>query len=84
MHKELGAVTDTSLLLRPEEAADVLAIGRSKLYELMATGQLDSVRIGRSRRVSRQALAAYVARLRDDATPGTTAAENAGDSDSGA
>lgn len=54
------------LLLTPDDAAHVLSIGRSKLYELLATGALRSVRIGTSRRIPLEALAAYVARLTDD------------------
>ncbi len=52
------------LLLKPEEAADLLGIGRSKLYELLAQGAVDSVRIGGSRRVPRAALEEFVERLR--------------------
>ena len=39
------------VLLRAEEVAQVLNIGRSKAYELMASGQLPVMRIGRSVRV---------------------------------
>ncbi len=52
-----------SLLYRPEDAARVLGIGRSKAYELIATGDLASVQIGRLRRIPRAALEAYVERL---------------------
>ena len=34
------------LLLRPLEAADSVGIGRSKMYELLANGEIPSVRIG--------------------------------------
>ncbi len=51
------------LLLTPEDAARALSIGRSKLYELLATGALRSVRIGTSRRIPVETLAAYVHRL---------------------
>lgn len=51
------------LLLTPEDAALVLSIGRSKLYELLATGALRSVHIGTSRRIPAEELAAYVQRL---------------------
>ena len=54
----------TRLLLRPEEAAEVLGIGRSKLYELLAAGRIESVRIGSSRRVPVEGLHDYVQRLR--------------------
>lgn len=53
-----------SLLYRPEYAAELLGIGRSKLFELMATGQLESVKIGRSRRIPRVSLEALVEGLR--------------------
>lgn len=58
------------LLYRPDEAAEVLGIGRSRLYELLASGQMSSVHIGRSRRVPAEALTAYVRDLHEEATPG--------------
>jgi excisionase family DNA binding protein len=51
------------LLLTPEEAASVLGIGRTKLYRLLATNQLRSVRIGGSRRIAAVALADFVRQL---------------------
>jgi len=53
----------TSLLLKPEEAAEVLGVGRSTVYELMRAGTLRSVLIGRSRRVPREAVEAFVDNL---------------------
>lgn len=57
------------LLLKPEEAAEVLGIGRSKLYELLAAGAIESVRIGSCRRVPADALEDFVARLRAPGGP---------------
>jgi excisionase family DNA binding protein len=57
------------LLLTPEEAARALGIGRTKLYELLTTARLPSVRIGGSRRVSVEALTEFVRCLTP--TPGT-------------
>jgi excisionase family DNA binding protein len=51
------------LLLRPEEVATVLRVGRTRVYELMRSGDLRSVKIGHLRRVSATAVAEYVARL---------------------
>jgi excisionase family DNA binding protein len=51
------------LLLRPEEVAECLNIGRSKVYELMRAGDLESVQIGTCRRVTRAAVERYVASL---------------------
>jgi excisionase family DNA binding protein len=53
-----------TVLLRPQEAADALGISRSKLYELLRAGEVESVCIARSRRVPVDALNDYVARLR--------------------
>ena len=40
------------LLLTVREAADMLSVSRSRVYELIYAEQLDLVKIGRSRRVS--------------------------------
>ena len=56
------------LLLTVPEAAEALAISRSKLYELIATGTVASIRIDGSRRIPLSALEAYIiARLSEDA-----------------
>ena len=70
------------LLLKPEEAAALLGIGRSKLYELLAAGEIESVRIGSSRRVPMKGLHDYVERLRAgrelvDGTASTYATQSA-------
>lgn len=53
------------LLLTPEVAADLLSIGRSKLYELIGDGRLASVRIDGSRRVPMSALVEFVESLHE-------------------
>jgi excisionase family DNA binding protein len=53
----------TRLLLTVPEAAEALAISRSKLYELFAAGLVRSVRIDGSRRVPVEELESYVTRL---------------------
>ncbi|WP_131784176.1 helix-turn-helix domain-containing protein [Protofrankia symbiont of Coriaria ruscifolia] len=60
------------LLLTPAEAADLLGVSRTTLYELLNAEQIESVRIGRSRRIPRAALVTYVDRLRG--VPDTEAA----------
>lgn len=52
------------ILLTPTEAAQALGIGRSKLYELMQGGVLESVHIGACRRIPADALEELVTRLR--------------------
>jgi excisionase family DNA binding protein len=49
------------LLLTPVEAADALGLSRTRIYELMASGELPSVKIGRSRRISVAALHEFIA-----------------------
>ena len=58
------------ILLTVEEAAERLSIGRTKAYELMATGALQSVTIGRSRRIPAEALEPFVAMLRQTGEAG--------------
>lgn len=53
---------DPPALLRPEEAGHLLSIGRSKIYQLMAAGEIPTVRIGKSVRVPRAGLLAWVER----------------------
>ncbi len=48
-------------LLRVHEVAWLLGIGRSKTYELIARGDLPSLRIGRLVRVPRHALEQWIA-----------------------
>jgi len=60
---------DGQLLYRPEEGAAMLRVSRSRVFELLASGELESVTIGRSRRIPRQALENYVRRLVGDTAP---------------
>ena len=57
------------LLLSPEESADALGVCRSRVYHLMRTGELVSVKIGRSRRVPTLALRDYVEALAARSVP---------------
>ena len=54
------------VLYTPEEAAEALRLGRSKVYDLMRTGALRSVKIGGSRRIPVAALRLFVDSLGDD------------------
>ncbi|WP_073255282.1 helix-turn-helix domain-containing protein [Cryptosporangium aurantiacum] len=51
-------------VLTVEEAARHLRIGRTSMYALVSSGEVESVTIGRLRRVPRSALDDYVNRLR--------------------
>lgn len=47
-------------LLRVPEAARFLSLGRSKAYQLVASGELPSIRVGNSIRVPVEALQQWV------------------------
>ncbi|MGW3951024.1 excisionase family DNA-binding protein [Streptomyces sp. NPDC004752] len=56
---------DPSLvLLTVEEAARRLRIGRTTCFRLVVAGEIESVMVGRLRRVPTDALPAYVSKLR--------------------
>ncbi len=52
------------IVLTVEEAADRLGIGRTLMYSLVASGEVESVQIGRLRRIPADALVDFVERLR--------------------
>ena len=56
------------MLLTPSRPPPPLGIGRSKLYELMQDGVLESVHIGACRRIPTEAVTALVSRLRQAET----------------
>jgi excisionase family DNA binding protein len=51
-------------LITIKQAARILNLGRSTVYELIAEGQLEVVHIGRSARVPTDAITALINRLR--------------------
>ena len=51
------------LLLTVEEAAKRLHICRSNMYKLISSGEVESIKIGRLRRVTPSALEDYIQRL---------------------
>jgi len=48
------------LLYRVEEAAEVLGLGKSTIYKLLASGELKSVKVGRSCRIAAQELLEFI------------------------
>ena len=46
-----GSASQIALVLTVEEAADRLGVGRTVMYALVSSGAVESVRIGRPRRV---------------------------------
>ena len=59
--------TTPDLLLTIEEAAKALRIGRTHMFKLLGNGEIRSVYIGRSRRISIDALKEYVTKLETNA-----------------
>ena len=55
------------LLLTSEQAAEVLRVSRSKVYDLMRSAQLRSVKVGGLRRVPVAALTLFIEQLGNDA-----------------
>jgi excisionase family DNA binding protein len=56
-------LTAAHVLLTVEEAAERLNIGRTTMYALVSTGDIESVTIGRLRRIPAECLEIYVAAL---------------------
>ena len=50
------------LLYRPAEAADAIGVSRSRMYELIASEEIPSIRVGRTLRVPVEGLRQWVAR----------------------
>ena len=55
---------DEPLLYTIPEAASALRISRTKLYELLDSGEVESIYIGRSRKIPTEALRIYIDGLR--------------------
>lgn len=58
---------DDKLLLTVEEAAHRLGIGRSLMYRLVLTGTIESVTLGKLRRIPSECLTEFVDGLRHNA-----------------
>lgn len=54
------------LLYTPEEAAQQLACSRRTVYELITSGDLESIKIRGARRIPVEAVTTYVQRLREE------------------
>jgi excisionase family DNA binding protein len=50
------------LLLTPEEAFNEIKVGRAKGFQLLSSGELPSIKIGRLRRIPMEELRAWVQR----------------------
>ena len=50
-----------------EQVAEMLHVGRDKVYYLLRTGQLRSIKIGKLRRITEEQLVAFIASREDAA-----------------
>ncbi|MGV7528582.1 helix-turn-helix domain-containing protein [Mycobacterium kansasii] len=60
-------------LLTESQVRQLIPIGHSKYYELIGSGELRSVKIGRRRFVTETAVAEYIAKLDAESTGDTAA-----------
>ena len=62
MENKYRTYEDLPLTMRVEDLMPVLRIGRNAAYELVRSGKIRSVRIGRSIRIPREAVIDYLTR----------------------
>ena len=60
MENKYRNVHDLPMTLRVEELMPILGIGRNTAYELIRSGQIRSIRIGRQIRIPRDALLEFL------------------------
>ena len=53
-------IENLPLVLKVEDLVPILSIGKNTAYELVRTGQIRSVRIGRTYRIPRESLEEYL------------------------
>jgi excisionase family DNA binding protein len=64
MEKDREREQEQPVLLKAEQVCRIVNLGRSKVYELIASQQIPSISIGRSRRVLRADLMAWIEKQR--------------------
>lgn len=62
LHDDQGVPAD-AIAYRPNEAARVSGISRSRLYELIASGEIPAKKLGSCTLILRESLVAYLASL---------------------
>ncbi len=60
MESNYRSFDDLPLTLRVEDLMPILGIGRNTAYELVRSGQIRSIRIGKQLRIPKQALIEYL------------------------
>lgn len=62
MKNKVNSLDSLPLALRVEDLMPILGIGRNTAYELVRSGQIRSIRIGRKIRIPRDAMAEFLRR----------------------
>ena len=60
MENKYRSLADLPMTLRAEELMPVLGIGRNTAYELVRSGKLRSIRVGRQVRIPKNALIEFL------------------------
>ena len=60
MESKYTSFDDLPLTLREEDLMPILGIGRNTAYELVRSGQIRSVRVGKQIRISKDAVVEYL------------------------
>ena len=60
MENQWRVLNDLPMTLRVEDLMPLLGIGRNTAYELIRSGQIRSIRIGRQIRIPREALLEFL------------------------
>lgn len=60
--KRIVVSSPSSLMVTTREAAEALSISHTTLYALISSGKLRSVKVGRSRRIKRVEIEAFITR----------------------
>lgn len=55
-----------TLLVNPDEAAAMMGLHRSRIFPLLKSGAIPSVKIGRSRRIRTQDIELFIQRLLEE------------------
>ena len=58
--KKFCSINDLPLVMKVEDLMPVLCIGRNTAYELVRSGQIRSIRVGRNIRVPKEAIEEYL------------------------
>ena len=65
MENKYRSLDDLPLALRVEDLMPILDIGRNTAYELVRSGQIRSIKIGRKIRVPKDAVATFLGETED-------------------